>query len=106
VRLVLIDPKRVELNHFAGVPHLITPVVTSPKKAASALGWVVREMEMRYETLAHSGMRNLEFYNEAVGRGAVVQRSDDDAEPSELPYILVVVDELSDLMMIAPRDVI
>jgi DNA segregation ATPase FtsK/SpoIIIE, S-DNA-T family len=105
VRMILIDPKRVELNHFAGVPHLLTPVVTVPKKAASALGWVVREMEMRYELLAHSGMRNLEFYNEAVARKAVVKRSDDDPEPHQLPYILVVVDELSDLMMVAPRDV-
>jgi S-DNA-T family DNA segregation ATPase FtsK/SpoIIIE len=105
VRMILIDPKRVELTHFAAVPHLLTPVVTVPKKAASALNWVVREMEMRYETLAHSGMRNLEHYNEAVSRGAVVKRSDDDPEPHVLPYILVVVDELSDLMMVAPRDV-
>ncbi len=105
VRMILIDPKRVELNHFAGVPHLLTPVVTVPKKAAAALSWVVREMEMRYETLAHSAMRNLDFYNEAVGRGAIVRRSDDDPVPQKLPYILVVVDELSDLMMIAPRDV-
>ncbi|HEX2293912.1 MAG TPA: DNA translocase FtsK 4TM domain-containing protein, partial [Actinomycetota bacterium] len=95
VRMILIDPKRVELTHFSGVPHLLTPVVTVPKKAASALGWVVREMEMRYETLAHSGMRNLEFYNEAVARGAVVKRSDDEPDPEPLPYILVVVDELS-----------
>ena len=105
IRMILIDPKRVELTHFAGVPHLLTPVVTVPKKAASALNWVVREMEMRYETLAHSGMRNLEFYNEAVARGAVVKRNDDDPDPHLLPYILVVVDELSDLMMVAPRDV-
>jgi DNA segregation ATPase FtsK/SpoIIIE, S-DNA-T family len=105
VRLILIDPKRVELSHFAGVPHLITPVVSIPKKAASALQWVVREMEARYETLAHSGMRNLEFYNEAAVRGAVVKRSDEDDDPRPLPYILVVVDELSDLMMVAPRDV-
>jgi len=105
VRMILIDPKRVELNHFAGVPHLLTPVVTVPKKAAAALSWVVREMEMRYETLAHSAMRNLDFYNEAVARGAIVRRSDDDPLPEKLPYILVVVDELSDLMMVAPRDV-
>jgi S-DNA-T family DNA segregation ATPase FtsK/SpoIIIE len=105
VRLILIDPKRVELTHFAGVPHLLTPVVTVPKKAASALNWVVREMEMRYETLAHSGMRNLEFYNEAVSLGTVVKRNEDDPDPHLLPYILVVVDELSDLMMVAPRDV-
>ena len=105
VRMILIDPKRVELNHFAGVPHLLTPVVTVPKKAASALNWVVKEMEMRYEQLAHSGMRNLEFYNDAVARGAVIKRSDDEPDPQPYPYILVVVDELSDLMMVAPRDV-
>jgi S-DNA-T family DNA segregation ATPase FtsK/SpoIIIE len=79
--------------------------VTVPKKAAAALGWFVREMEMRYETLAHHGMRNLEFYNDAVQRGAVVKRADEDEDSRPLPYILVVVDELADLMMIAPRDV-
>ncbi len=105
VRLILIDPKRVELSHFSAVPHLLTPVVTLPKKAASALNWVVREMEMRYELLAHSGMRNIEFYNEAAAAGRVVKRTEEDPDPHPLPYILVVVDELSDLMMVAPRDV-
>ena len=105
VRMILIDPKRVELNHFAGVPHLITPVVTQPKKAATALTWIVREMEMRYETLAQCGMRNIDFYNDAVARKAVIKQDDNDPDPDPLPYILVVVDELSDLMMVAPRDV-
>jgi len=105
VRLMLIDPKRVELTHFAGVPHLLTPVVTVPKKAASALNWVVREMEMRYEALAHYGMRNLELYNAAIASGSVPRRSEEEPEPTRFSYIVVIIDELSDLMMVAPRDV-
>ncbi len=105
VRLLLIDPKRVELSHYNGVPHLLTPVVTSPKKASEALAWVVREMEARYEVLAAAGQRNADMYNEAVRSGALPAYFDDGMPRSPYPYYLVVVDELADLMMIAPREV-
>jgi S-DNA-T family DNA segregation ATPase FtsK/SpoIIIE len=102
VRLVLIDPKMVELSHFADLPHLASPVVTHPKRAAETLGWVVREMERRYELLSSVGQRNIDFYNEAVRTGAV-PASEEGHE--DLPYIVVFIDELADLMMVAARQV-
>jgi DNA segregation ATPase FtsK/SpoIIIE, S-DNA-T family len=103
VRLILIDPKRVELSHYNNTPHLLAPVITHPKRAADALGWVVREMENRYEDLAQNGQRQIDSYNEAVRAGKI--RKDGLPVSEEMPYILVVIDELADLMMIAPRDV-
>jgi S-DNA-T family DNA segregation ATPase FtsK/SpoIIIE len=104
LRLVLIDPKMVELSHFADVPHLLTPVVTHPKRAAETLGWVVREMERRYELLSRAGQRNIDFYNDALRSGDVPPVSDGEvAEP--LCYIAVFIDELADLMMVAARQV-
>jgi S-DNA-T family DNA segregation ATPase FtsK/SpoIIIE len=105
VRLMLVDPKRVELSHFADLPHLISPVIVHPKRAAEALGWVVREMELRYEQLATVGMRDIDSYNAAVADGSlrIPPGREDDFE--HLPNILVVIDELADLMMVAPRDV-
>jgi DNA segregation ATPase FtsK/SpoIIIE, S-DNA-T family len=108
VRLLLVDPKRVELNHYEGAPHLLSPVVTDPKRAADAVQWCVKEMEQRYELLAHLGYRNLDGYNEAVRAEEVPTRlgpDGTDLEPQELPYILLVIDELADLMLVAPRDV-
>ncbi|TVP69790.1 MAG: DNA translocase FtsK [Nitriliruptor sp.] len=113
VRMILIDPKRVELNAYEGAPHLLSPVVTDPRRAADAVQWCVKEMEQRYELLAHLGYRNIDGYNEAVAAGEVATRPgppDEDGLPTELearplPYILLVIDELADLMLVAPRDV-
>jgi S-DNA-T family DNA segregation ATPase FtsK/SpoIIIE len=105
VKLVLIDPKRVELSHFANIPHLLTPVIVHPKKAAEALAWVVREMEMRYETLAAAGMRDIEAFNAGHAEGTLRIPPGQEAGVGRLPHILVVIDELADLMMIAPRHV-
>ena len=106
VRLIMIDPKRLELGMYEDIPHLMTPVVVDPKQAANALRWAVREMEERYKTLAAEGVRNIEQYNRNVRQAIEEKRTPKDGEePKPLPFIVVVIDELADLMMVASNEV-
>lgn len=105
VKLIMVDPKRIELSSYDGIPHLITPVVTDAKKATNALFWAVKEMERRYQLLSEVKARNIDQYNRKIEQGKIKKEEDAAEEPRKLPYVVVIIDELADLMMVASRDV-
>ena len=105
VKLIMVDPKRIELSSYDGIPHLITPVVTDAKKATNALFWAVKEMERRYQLLSEVKARNIDQYNRKIEQGKIKKAEDAAEEPRKLPYVVIIIDELADLMMVASRDV-